>query len=474
MRDVLRLIGMFFAAVLTLTFTYGLGFVTALRVKDTPAVAQLAARVAPAAAPAVGTPADSAAAFDIYWEAWRHVKSEFYGEIPADKDVAYDAIKGSLRSLDDPFTNFSDPVTTQVNSPDLDGEFEGIGAFVTANPDGLLMIQTPMPGQPAERAGIRSGDIVIKVDGEDITMLDVDHAVLKIRGPKGTAVELTIVREGEAKPLIFKLVRERIEVPSVTNIRLLDKEGAPELGYLHITSFAEDTEDRLHKGLEELRAKGAKALVLDLRNDPGGYLETAIDVASEFIAEGVIVMQEDNSGKQEKAMARPGGRATDLPLVVLVNRGSASASEIVAGALRDHKRAIIVGETSFGKGSVQNVHKLSDNSELRVTIAAWLTPKGTKIHKLGIAPDVPMSIEGRPIDTNARDKDGRSLPEPTPEPTATVKPGSDATPSGAPDAAAPADGIKTEDLDGDGKAEPIDFQLRAAIAEARKLLVNTR
>ena len=142
--------------------------------------------------------------------------------------------------------------------------------------------------------------------------------------------------------------------------------------------------------------------------------------------------------------------------------------------MRDHKRAIIVGETSFGKGSVQNVHKLSDNSELRVTIAAWLTPKGTKIHKLGIAPDVPMSIEGRPIDTNARDKDGRSLPEPTPEPTATVKPGSDATPSGAPDAAAPADGIKTEDLDGDGKAEPIDFQLRAAIAEARKLLVNTR
>lgn len=467
MRDVLRLIGMFFAAVLALTFSYGLGFVTALRVKDAPAVARIAAQVAPASPPGAA-PAEGAAAFDIYWEAWRHVKSEFYGEIPADKDVAYNAIKGSLRSLDDPFTNFSDPVTTEVNSPDLNGEFEGIGAYVTANPDGLLMIQTPMPGQPAERAGIRSGDIVIKVDGEDITNLDVDHAVLKIRGPKGSTVELTIVREHEPKPLVFKVVRERIEVPSVTDVKLLDKEGAPELGYLHITSFAEDTEDRLHKALEELRGKGAKALVLDLRNDPGGYLETAIDVASEFISEGVIVMQEDNTGKQEKAMARPGGKATDLPLVVLVNRGSASASEIVAGALRDHKRAIIVGETSFGKGSVQNVHKLSDNSELRVTIAAWLTPKGLKIHKLGIAPDVPMSVEGRPIDTNARDKEGRSLPEPTPEATATAAPGATPSPSAAVDVA------PTAGADGESAAEPIDFQLRAAIGEARKLLQNTR
>lgn len=463
MRDVLRLIALFFGAVLTLSASYLLGFGTALRVKDNPQVAQLATRLG--AAPQVSAPpAEGQAAYGIYWEAWNHVKEEFYGEIPADKEVAYQALKGSLRSLDDPFTNFSDPVTTQVNSPDLDGEFEGIGAYVTANPDGLLMIQTPMPGQPAERAGIRAGDLVIKVDGEDITNLDVDHAVLKIRGPKGTTVELTIVREGEPKPLIFKLVRERIEVPSVTDIRILEPEGAPDLGYLHITSFAEDTEDRLHKALEELRAKGAKALVLDLRNNPGGYLETAIDVTSEFVSEGVVVMQEDNQGKQERAMARPGGKATDLPLVVLINRGSASASEIVAGAIRDHERGIIVGETSFGKGSVQNVHQLSDKSELRVTIAAWLTPKGTKIHKLGIAPDRPVSIEGRPVDTNARDEEGRSLPEPTPEPSPT--PAADAAPR-------PTEAL-TEDLDGDGETEPIDFQLRAAIEEARKLLDGSR
>lgn len=466
MRDVLRLIALFFSAVLTLSASYGLGFVTALRVQDNPKVAQLASQLgAVPAAPAAAV--EGPAAYGIYWEAWEHVKKEFYGEIPEDKDVAYQALKGSLRSLDDPFTNFSDPVTTQVNSPDLDGEFEGIGAYVTANPDGLLMIQTPMPGQPAERAGIRAGDLVIKVDGEDITNLDVDHAVLKIRGPKGTTVELTVVREGEPKPLIFKVVRERIEVPSVTDIRILEQEGAPELGYLHITSFAEDTEERLHKGLEELRAKGAKALVLDLRNNPGGYLETAIDVTSEFVSEGVVVMQEDNQGKQEKAMARPGGKATDLPLVVLINRGSASASEIVAGAIRDHGRGIIVGETSFGKGSVQNVHQLSDKSELRVTIAAWLTPKGTKIHKLGIAPDRPVSFEGRPIDTNARDEEGRSLPEPTPEPTAT--PAAD----GAEAAPRPTEAL-TEDLDGDGESEPIDFQLRAAIEEAQKLLGGTR
>jgi carboxyl-terminal processing protease len=245
-----------------------------------------------------------------------------------------------------------------------------------------------MRGQPAEKAGVRSGDIVLKVDGKDITGLDVNDAVLLIRGPKGTQVVLTIKREDEPKLIDIPVVRDRIAIPSVAEARTLEKEGAPDVGYVQLTVFAEETKGEMDAALDELRAKGAKAIVLDLRNNPGGYLETAIQVASEFLDHGVVVMQEDGRGVRRSESAHSDGHATALPLVVLINKGSASASEIVAGAIRDNKRGVLVGETSFGKGSVQNVHSLSDDSQLRVTVAAWLTPDGSHIHKKGIPPDI--------------------------------------------------------------------------------------
>jgi|GEM_PF-923765 len=385
--------------------------------------------------------------FKLFWEAWKLVRNESYESPPDDAEITYGAIRGSLRALDDPYTLFSDPVDTEVQRPELESEFEGIGAFVQTNEEGQLVIQTPMSGQPAEKAGIRAGDIVIKVDGKDITGMDVGEAVLLIRGPKGTTVVLTILREGEVEPLVIPVVRDRIEIPSVAQARLLEDDGAPEVGYIELTVFAAETPDELEEAIDKLREAGAKALILDLRNNPGGFLNSAVAVASEFIGDGVIVYQEGSDGNRVAIDARRGGHAKDLPLVVLVNRGSASASEIVAGAIRDHERGVLVGETTFGKGSVQNVHGLSDGSELRVTVAAWLTPNGTLIHKEGITPDIEVSLDEPGEGSDAEEGSATATP-----------------------AAEEGDGSSEDGTASDDGEPQTDPQLRRAILEALRLL----
>lgn len=407
MRDFMRLTALFLIAVAAMGVSYGAGFATALHVRAE------TSNPSAAGAPVAGQTGDGASGtgttgeapnFGVFWEAWRQIEDEFYGELPGPEERVYGAIRGSLRSLDDPYTIFTDPTDTEVNRPDLAGEFEGIGAFVTQTEDGQLMIQSPMPGQPAEQAGILAGDVVIKVDGNDITDLDINEAVLLIRGPRGTIVKLTVVREGEAEPLDFDVERARIEIPSVTDAKVNTDDGKSPVGYLRLTEFAQDTKQELDKSLDQLREDGAQAVIIDVRNNPGGFLNTAIDVVSTFIDEGVVVIQEDSSGVRREEQARPGGHWLDLPVVVLVNRGSASASEILAGALRDHERAVLVGETSFGKGSVQNVHDLSDGSELRVTVAVWRTPDGDLIHRKGIEPDVVVEI-------TAEDREAKADPQ---------------------------------------------------------------
>ena len=396
----MRLIAVFLLTVFTMAVAYAFGFATAGRmpqsVWQTPGAAPLARVVSRLSAP-VATPTpdavaidstDQAGAFEIFWRALERVQSSYYGADAKPQELTYGALRGSLQALEDPFTVFTDPEVTQITKVELEGEFEGIGAYVSQNDQGQLVIQTPMRGQPAEKAGILAGDIVLKVDGKDITGMDSNDAVLLIRGPKGTTVTLTIKREGEPGLLEIPVVRDRIEIPSVAEARVLTDEGAPDVGYLQITSFSEDTKQELDKAIDEVRGDGAKALIVDLRNNPGGYLDTAIEVTSEFIGSGVVVQQEDSRGNRRPEPARGDGRAVDLPLVLLINKGSASASEIVAGAIRDYKRGVLVGETSYGKGSVQNVHSLSDDSQLRVTVAAWLTPKGSHIHKKGVEPDV--------------------------------------------------------------------------------------
>ena len=415
MRDFLRLAALFLVAVIAMAISYGAGFATALQVQESPSsllagrddsrarspvdaaagafVTPDATRPSdPAASSAVSGDAATPPNFGVFWEVWNQVRDEYYGEAPADTDITYGAIRGSLRALGDPYTVFTDPEDTEMARPSLEGEFEGIGAFVNVNEDGFLEIQTPMRGRPADQAGILAGDLVIKVDGEDITGMDVTDAVLLIRGPKGTTVELTILREDETEPLVIPVIRDRIEIPSVDDVRILTEEGAPEVGYLALTEFALDTKTELEEAMAVLRSQGAEALILDVRNNPGGFLTTAIEVTSEFVDEGIVVIQEASDGQRRIERARPGGQWLDLPVVVLVNRGSASASEILAGAMRDHGRGLLVGETTFGKGSVQNVHTLSDESQLRVTVAVWLTPNGDLIHQKGIEPDVAVEI----------------------------------------------------------------------------------
>jgi len=488
MRGFLRLVVLFMVAFAVLGGAYGIGYGTGSRLVGTQAidlpevlasrVPQPLARSLKQAPPATSgaTTTDNAPGgggdhFQAFWDAWREVNGRYVGDLPPGEDLTYGAIRGSLRTLGDPYTLFTDPVANEVRRVELEGEFEGIGAFVTQNADGQLVIQTPMRGQPAEKAGVEAGDIVLAVDGTEISGLDVNEAVLLIRGPKGTEVVLTIARDGVAEPFDIAVTRDRIDIPSVASARLLEDVGAPEVGYLELTVFASETRNELVREIETLKDAGAQALILDLRNNPGGFLNAAVGVASEFLDEGVVTYREDNRGTRRAESVNRGGSALDLPLVVLVNRGSASASEIVAGAIRDHGRGVIVGETTFGKGSVQNVHELSDGSQLRVTVEIWRTPNGSSIHRRGIEPDVIVTPEPEPV---AADQDGLSGDE------------GDNTGDGETAAAAGSsenDRTGEDEPEGEGSDNDLqdseseredaeDVQLSRAIAEAKALLAR--
>ena len=496
MRDMLRLLILFLLASAALLIAFGTGYSTANRlvgagVLELPEV--LESRRGQLAGLVGGTARDGAAdsetpegeaddgqpddgGFGVFWDAWRVVHADYAGELPADESLTYGAIRGSLRVLEDPYTSFTDPVLNEVRRVELEGEFEGIGAFVAQNADGQLVIQTPMRGQPAERAGILAGDIVLAVDGVEITGMDVNESVLLIRGEKGTEVILTIARDDIFAPFDVAVVRDRIDIPSVNSARILEAEGAPEIGYIELTVFASETRSELADAIAEVKAAGARAIILDLRNNPGGFLNAAVGVASEFIDDGVVTYREDARGTRRAERVVGGGTALDIPLVVLINRGSASASEIVAGAVRDHGRGVIVGERSFGKGSVQNVHDLSDGSQLRVTVEIWLTPNGNTIQGSGVTPDIVVTPEPRPAAdaaTNGEDPSEGSETEAGDATADSPAPGDDPDddagddPPG--DGSAPPDG---EDPDADPSEDdtPPDAQLLRAIQEALALL----
>jgi carboxyl-terminal processing protease len=276
---------------------------------------------------------------------------------------------------------------TQANIP-MDGEYEGIGAWVDTEAEYLTII-SPMPGSPAEEAGLLPGDQVVKIDGEDMTGLDGSLVIRKVLGPAGSTVVLTILREGEVELFDVTIVRAKITMPSVESEMLDDQ-----LGYVQILTFGTDTKSELRKHLNDLLSDEPDGLIVDFRNNGGGYLQTAVDVGSEFIAEGVI-LYEDYGDDEEIVVfeALGGGLATEIPLVLLVNGGSASASEIVAGAVQDLGRGVLVGTTTFGKGSVQNWIELeNEQGAVRVTIARWLTPNERQIHEIGLTPDYEVEL----------------------------------------------------------------------------------
>ena len=335
------------------------------------------------ATPLAPTSNDDEEAFQVFWEAWKLLKDEYYGDLPDSPKMTRAAIRGVLGTLGDENTGLIEPEISKILDEDASGEFEGIGATIRINKDNKLEIVRPFAGQPAEKAGVKVGDVVIAVDGKSIAGFSVYEAVGVIRGPAGTTVKLTIVRAGEVKPLEISVTRAKITIPIVQS-KLLDGD----IAYVSLFDFSSPASGQLESELESLLAKKPKGLILDLRDNPGGYLQQAIQVSDLFLDAGVIASEKDKNGSGQTFRSGPGGIAQDVPLVVLVNGGSASASEIVAGALQDRGRAKLIGETTFGKGSVQLPHTLSDGSELRVTIAHWFTPNGRQIQGTGLTPDI--------------------------------------------------------------------------------------
>jgi carboxyl-terminal processing protease len=334
-----------------------------------------------------GTPADLEVLFKPFWESWDVLHERYVDQPLDDEALMRGAIRGMLEALGDQHTSYMDPDQfRQANIP-LDGEYEGIGAWVDTNAT-YLTIVSPMPGSPAEKAGLKPGDQIIAIDGDDMTGIDGNLVIRRVLGPAGTLVRLTILREGIIEPFDVDITRARITIPSVDS-RMLDDN----IAYVQLLTFGETTTNDLRNTLRELLRQNPDGLILDLRNNGGGYLNTAIDVASEFILDGVVMYEQFGDGSRQTFQANGRGLATDIPLVVLVNGGTASASEIVAGAIQDRGRGIVVGTTTFGKGSVQTWAELSDGQgALRVTIARWFTPSDRLIHETGIEPDIIVEL----------------------------------------------------------------------------------
>lgn len=329
------------------------------------------------------TPAEFKADMPIFWEAWKLVNENFYVQ-PIDQDkMTYGAVAGMVDALGDVHTSFVDSKRAAYLKTQLQGSFEGIGATVEMV-NGRLTIVAPIKNTPADKAGLQPGDVILQVDNTPIVNMDVSEAIALIRGPKGTQVTLKIQR-GSNPAFDVTITRSTIQVPEVTSKMLEDNT----IAYIQLSEFGEKAKPELRKALNEALAQNPKALIFDLRGNPGGYLTTAIEVASEFLPQNEVVLVEKfKNGEKRLYKTQGSGLATKIPLVLLVNEGSASASEILAAALRDHKRATIIGQKTFGKGSVQTVHTLSDDSQLRVTIANFYSPQDQTINDIGVIPDV--------------------------------------------------------------------------------------
>lgn len=324
----------------------------------------------------------------VFWEAWRVVEQDYYGELPTDQERTYSAIKESLVLLGDPYTILVEPQPRELERDHMRGSFGGIGVDIWYDAEGR-MILSPYTDSPAAEAGILEGDILLALDGEQITTETIDDVRAYLHGEQGTTVTLTLTRlEPDGSPTLpfdLTITRGEIRVPSVT-WRVVAH--APTVGYIHIQGFTDRTDEEVVEALNDLQGKGITSLILDLRNNFGGLVSPAVDVASQFLSDGVVMIEQKRTAEEQVYTVRAGGIATDIPMVVLVNENTASAAEIVAGALQDHDRAPLIGERTYGKGSVQLIYDLSDGSSLHVTSAVWLTPNRTRIEGRGLTPDV--------------------------------------------------------------------------------------
>jgi carboxyl-terminal processing protease len=319
------------------------------------------------------------------------VKTQYIDKDLEDQKLIYGSIKGMLKSLDDPYTRFIEPKSFEEMQIRMDGKFAGVGIQIGIKDD-ILTVIAPIEGTPAFRAGMKAMDRIIKVDDIETDNMSLEEAVSKIRGPRGTKVTLTIIRKNKKEPIPIDIVRDIINIKSVPKVKMVDKKK--KIGYIQLATFENKTSPQeVEDAIATLNAKGMKALILDVRNNGGGLLRNAVDIASFFIEEGSVVHTVDRDGNKDtlEVVSVP-SNYYKKPIVILINHGSASASEILAGAIRDRKRGQIIGTNSFGKASVQNVRPLSDGSAVLVTIAKYLTPDGTDINANGITPNIIIEI----------------------------------------------------------------------------------
>lgn len=330
--------------------------------------------------------------FSLFWQVWDTLVAKYFDKSKINPSaMVYGAIEGMVSALGDPYTVFLPPSENKVVQEDLNGTFEGVGIQIGFKGTQLAVI-TPIPGSPAEKVGVKPGDFIIGIKdaGKNVDRgtvgISLPEAVQAIRGRAGTKVTLTLLREGEAKPIVVDIVRQELNVPTLI-LSFVGDGGA--IAHIKLLKFGGETESEWQKAVVEIvRKKEVKAVILDLRNNPGGYLQGAVDVASEFLKTGSVVVTEERSdGSKNEFKVERLGQLVNIPVIVIINEGSASASEILAGALRDARKITLVGEKTFGKGTIQEPLQLKGGSGLHITIARWLTPSGFWVNEKGLEPD---------------------------------------------------------------------------------------
>lgn len=362
-------------------------------------------RVAPSEAIFLNTneQRDQSIDFSLFWRVWDLLKEKYIDRDQLDaKALFYGAIDGMLAATGDPYTTFFSPKENREFKEDLSGSFEGIGAEMGIQND-ILTVIAPLDDSPAAKAGILAGDRILKINGEPTNALSIDEAVDRIRGPKGTKVTLSVFRSGEEELREIEVERDTIVVKSV---KLEMRDG---IAVIRLARFGEETTKEFSALVQQVTNQPVKGIILDLRNNPGGFLSTAVDIAGQFLSGSQVAVIEENADKVRHELRTSGdGKLQSLPVVILINEGSASASEILAGALKDQRPEIVlVGKTSFGKGSVQELVPVSRDTSVKITVAHWLTPKGKAINKVGISPDVEVSFkrnEQNPKEDNQLDR----------------------------------------------------------------------
>lgn len=330
--------------------------------------------------------------FKLFWDTWDLVSREYIDKKAIDPQKLYfGAIQGMVQALGDPYTVFLPPEAQKSTKEQLNGSFEGVGIQLGYNKDKRLVVIAPLKDTPAQKGGVRSGDMILEINKKDTTNLSLPEAVSLIRGPKGTTVTLNLFSENDSKPKDVVLTRDTIIVKTVEFETKVSPRGK-NIAYLRLSSFGEKTKDEWNEAISWAQSEAPAGVIVDVRNNPGGFFDGAVYITSEFLDGGKVVLQEDARGTTQEQDVIRVGKMLKLPLVVLINKGSASAAEIFAGAIQDRKRGRLVGEESFGKGTIQSAQDLAQNTGIHITTARWLTPNGRWIHNIGLTPDIKVEM----------------------------------------------------------------------------------